>query len=76
MLFRSDNGNQYDHIVGVGDDRFDLVLQPPGLGVVLLVLLHCVKAPSLFPKILERKARRDCENSCKRFRLSKNTLPL
>ena len=76
QIGQQDNGNQYDHIVGVGDDRFDLVLQPPGLGVVLLVLLHCVKAPSLFPKIPERKARRDCENSCKRFRLSKNTLPL
>ena len=55
QIGQQDDGNQDDHIVRVRNDRFDLVLQAFGLGVVLLVWFHCVKAPSLFPRFQNRK---------------------
>ena len=39
------NRDQYDHVVGVGNNRLNLVFQTSGLGIVLILWFHSIKFP-------------------------------
>ena len=47
QIHQQDDGDQYDHIVRIRHHCHDLVFQPPGLGIILLIWFHRVQVPSL-----------------------------